>query len=86
MFAGMPALSHSEQQQAAERIHELMAQGLSSGQAIAQVAAEIRASRQGESTRVLFEDDEQDDGDAWDEAEEEALDDEDEDEDDAHGY
>lgn len=85
MFAGMPALSHSEQQQAAERIHELMAQGLSSGQAIAQVAAEIRASRQGESTRVLFEDDEQDDdGDAWDEVEEEALDDEDED--DAHGY
>ncbi|MGL4269565.1 MAG: YoaH family protein [Plesiomonas sp.] len=82
MFAGMPALSHSEQQQAAERIHELMAQGLSSGQAIAQVAAEIRASRQGESTRVLFEDDEQDDdGDAWEE--EEALDEED---DDAHGY
>lgn len=85
MFADMPALSHGEQQQAAERIHELMAQGLSSGQAIAQVAAEIRASRQGESTRVLFEDDEQDeDIDAWDNAEEEALDDQDEDE--THGY
>ncbi|MGL5147977.1 MAG: YoaH family protein [Plesiomonas shigelloides] len=85
MFADMPALSHSEQQQAAERIHELMAQGLSSGQAIAQVAAEIRANRQGESTRVLFEDDEQDEEhDVWDERADDDRDDEDED--DEHGY
>ncbi|MFD2178123.1 YoaH family protein [Veronia pacifica] len=39
----MPTLSHSEQQEAAERIHALMAKGMSSGEAIRQVADEIRA-------------------------------------------
>lgn len=44
MFTGMPALSHEEQQAAVERIHTLMQQGMSSGEAIAQVAAELRLS------------------------------------------
>ncbi len=35
MFAGLPSLSHEQQQKAVERIHELMAQGVSSGRAIA---------------------------------------------------
>ncbi|CZF81057.1 YoaH family protein [Grimontia marina] len=39
---GMPTLSHVEQQEAAERIHALMAQGMSSGEAIMLVANEIR--------------------------------------------
>ncbi|USH05554.1 YoaH family protein [Grimontia kaedaensis] len=38
----MPTLSHAEQQEAAERIHALMAQGMSSGEAIMLVANEIR--------------------------------------------
>ena len=44
MFAGLPSLSHEQQQKAVERIHELMAQGISSGQAIALVAEELRAT------------------------------------------
>ena len=35
MFTGMPALSHEEQQAAVERIHTLMQEGMSSGEAIA---------------------------------------------------
>lgn len=35
MFAGLPSLSHEQQQKAVERIQELMAQGMSSGRAIA---------------------------------------------------
>jgi uncharacterized protein YoaH (UPF0181 family) len=51
MFAGLPSLTHEQQQKAVERIQELMAQGMSSGQAIALVAAPtIPAS---ESWRVL---------------------------------
>ncbi|OOF11159.1 hypothetical protein BZJ19_08325 [Salinivibrio proteolyticus] len=42
MFDGI-TLTHDEQQQAAERIHALMAEGMSSGEAIMKVAAEIRA-------------------------------------------
>ncbi|BBI91270.1 hypothetical protein SSYM_1914 [Serratia symbiotica str. Tucson] len=38
----MLSLSHSEQQEAVERIHQLMAQGMGSGEAIACVAQEIR--------------------------------------------
>ena len=45
MFAGLPSLSHEQQQKAVERIHELMAQGISSGQAIALVAEESCAQR-----------------------------------------
>jgi len=46
MFAGLPSLTHEQQQQAVDRIQELMAQGLSSGQAITQVAEEMRATAQ----------------------------------------
>ena len=41
MFAGLPSLTHEQQQKAVERIQELMAQGMSSGQAIALVAEEM---------------------------------------------
>jgi uncharacterized protein YoaH (UPF0181 family) len=44
MFAGLPSLSHEQQQKAVERIQELMSQGMSSGQAIALVAEELRQS------------------------------------------
>jgi len=56
MFIGLPALSHEQQQQAVERIQELMAGGLSSGEAIAQVAQEIRQNHKGEQIRALFDD------------------------------
>ncbi|MGM1235439.1 YoaH family protein [Escherichia coli] len=45
MFAGLPSLTHEQQQKAVERIQELMAQGMSSGQAIALVAEELRGER-----------------------------------------
>lgn len=60
MFSGLPALSHEQQQQAVERIQELMAGGMSSGQAIAQVAQEIRQNHQGKAIRARFEEDEDD--------------------------
>ena len=54
MFAGLPSLTHEQQQKAVERIQELMAQGMSSGQAIALVAEELRANHSGERiVRVL---------------------------------
>lgn len=56
MFAGLPALSHEQQQQAVERIQALMAGGMASGQAIAQVAQEIRETFTGEAIRARFED------------------------------
>ncbi|THB82229.1 YoaH family protein [Pantoea allii] len=56
MFIGLPALSHEQQQQAVERIQELMAGGLSSGEAIAQVAQEIRQNHKGERVTAMFED------------------------------
>ncbi|WP_312242895.1 YoaH family protein [Pantoea sp.] len=59
MFTGLPALSHEQQQQAVERIQELMAAGMSSGQAIAQVAQEIRQNHQGEQIRARFEDEDE---------------------------
>ena len=37
-----PVLTHAEQQDAAERIHKLMAEGISSGEAIKIIANEIR--------------------------------------------
>ena len=61
MFTGLPALSHEQQQQAVERIQELMAGGMASGQAIAQVAQEIRQNYKGEWIRAMFEDDEEED-------------------------
>lgn len=57
MFAGLPSLSHEQQQKAVERIQELMAKGMSSGEAITLVAAEIRANHTGEMVAVRFEDD-----------------------------
>lgn len=57
MLSGIPALNHEEQQEAVERIHQLMAQGMSSGDTIAIVAQEIRESHQGkEQIHVLFDD------------------------------
>lgn len=42
MFNNTPTLTHAQQQEAADKIHELMAQGMSSGQAIMLVANAIR--------------------------------------------
>ena len=55
MFAGLPSLSHEQQQKAVERIQELMSQGMSSGQAIALVADELRASHTGDRIVARFE-------------------------------
>ncbi|MDR0806703.1 MAG: YoaH family protein [Enterobacteriaceae bacterium] len=59
MTIGSPALQHHEQQEAVDRIHQLMAEGMSSGEAIALVAQEIRANHQGESAVASFDDDEE---------------------------
>lgn len=59
MISGLPALSHDQQQQAVERIQELMSQGMSSGEAITVVAAEIRASHTGEMIVARFEDEDE---------------------------
>ena len=56
MLTGMPSLSHHEQEQAADRIRQLMETGMSSGEAIATVAAEIRAKHQGDRVTVIFDD------------------------------
>ncbi|WOB92753.1 YoaH family protein [Providencia sp. PROV175] len=57
MFSGMPALNHQEQQEAVEKIHQLMTEGMSSGEAIALVAQEIREKHQGkEQIHVCFDD------------------------------
>ncbi|NIG62593.1 MAG: YoaH family protein [Serratia symbiotica] len=56
MLAGMQSLSYSEQQEAVERIHQLMAQGMCSGEAIACVAQEIRQKHQSEEITLLFDD------------------------------
>ncbi|MDO6706988.1 MULTISPECIES: YoaH family protein [unclassified Photobacterium] len=42
------SLTHEEQQKAAERIHELMAQGISSGEAIRVIAEQIRQEKSGD--------------------------------------
>jgi len=59
MFAGLPSLSHDQQQKAVERIQELMSQGMSSGQAISQVAQELRATHTGEQIVARFEDEDE---------------------------
>lgn len=61
MFTGLPALSHEQQQQAVERIHQLMSEGLTSGQAIAMVAEEIRSTHTGGHVAVMFDDEDDDD-------------------------
>lgn len=56
MFSGMPALNHQQQQEAVERIHQLMADGMSSGEAIALVAQEIREKyKDKEQIQVRFD-------------------------------
>lgn len=59
MISGLPALSHEQQQQAVERIQELINGGMSSGEAIAMVANEIRATHTGGHIVALFEDDDE---------------------------
>lgn len=59
MFAGLPSLTHEQQQKAVERIQELMAQGMSSGQAIALVAEELRANHSRERIVARFEDEDE---------------------------
>lgn len=59
MISGMPALTHQEQQEAAERIHQLMQEGMSSGEAIARVAQEIREHHQGARVAVMFDDEDE---------------------------
>lgn len=59
MFAGLPSLTHEQQQKAVERIQELMAQGMSSGQAIALVAEELRANHSDERIVARFEDEDE---------------------------
>lgn len=76
MFTGLPALSHEQQQQAVERIHQLMSEGLTSGQAIAMVAEEIRSTHTGGHVAVMFDDEDDDDDRA------DGQDDEDEEDDD----
>ncbi|EKM0375990.1 YoaH family protein [Cronobacter turicensis] len=59
MFAGLPSLTHEQQQQAVERIQELMSQGMSSGEAITLVAQEIRATHTGDRIVARFEDEDE---------------------------
>jgi uncharacterized protein YoaH (UPF0181 family) len=56
MHASTLSLSHSEQQEAVERIHQLMAKGMGSSEAIACVAQEIRKKYKSEHVTLLFED------------------------------
>ena len=60
MFAGLPSLSHEQQQKAVERIQELMAQGDEQWRAIALVAEELRATHTGERIVARFEDEDED--------------------------
>ena len=60
MFAGLPSLSHEQQQKAVERIQELMANGMSSGEAIALVASELGATHTGDRIVARFEDEDED--------------------------
>ncbi|CAI2506269.1 hypothetical protein HL670_02142 [Serratia plymuthica] len=75
MLAGMPSLSHQEQQDAADRIHLLMEQGMSSGEAIARVAQEIREKHQGDQVSVLFDDEDEDEDEDYQERPDEQADD-----------
>ncbi|QXO16214.1 MULTISPECIES: YoaH family protein [Vibrio] len=46
MFDDLPTLSHAEQQAAVEKIQQLMAQGISTAEAIKIVAQQIRKEQQ----------------------------------------
>ncbi|NYY78771.1 YoaH family protein [Escherichia coli] len=58
MFAGLPSLTHEQQQKSRRADPELMAQGMSSG-AIALVAEELRANHSGERIVARFEDEDE---------------------------
>lgn len=58
MHTHLPALSPQQQEQAVDRIQQLISRGISSGEAIRQVAQEIRTEHVGEMVHVCFEDDE----------------------------
>ncbi len=60
MLTDMPALNHQQQQEAVERIQALMAEGMSSGEAIRLVSSEIRANHTGERVSIRWDDDEED--------------------------
>ncbi|CAH8199783.1 MULTISPECIES: YoaH family protein [Vibrio] len=49
MFDDLPTLSHQEQQEAVEKIQQLMTQGISTAEAIKIVATEIRAEKAAEN-------------------------------------
>lgn len=49
MFDDLPSLSHLEQQKAVEEIQKLMAEGISTAQAIKIVAERIRAEHKSKS-------------------------------------
>ncbi|WP_341852540.1 YoaH family protein [Vibrio vulnificus] len=49
MFDDLPPLSHQEQQRAVEEIQKLMAEGMSTAQAIKIIAEKIRAERKAQS-------------------------------------
>lgn len=55
MLTRLPSLSQREQQQAVERIHQLMQQGISSRQAIAIVAQQIRDNHQGDPMTAVVD-------------------------------
>lgn len=50
MFDDIPTLSHQEQQEAVEKIQQLMAQGISTAEAIKIVASQIRAEKSADNT------------------------------------
>ena len=54
MFNDMPALTHEQQQQAVEQIQQLMADGMSSGEAIALVAAKLRSLHKSDAVTKIF--------------------------------
>ncbi|EKO3958999.1 YoaH family protein [Vibrio fluvialis] len=51
MFDDIPTLSHAEQQAAVEKIQTLMAQGISTAEAIKIVAQEIRQQQTEQQTK-----------------------------------
>lgn len=59
MFAGLPSLTHEQQQKAVERIRELMAQGMSSGGQSRWWQKELRANHSGERIVARFEDEDE---------------------------
>ncbi|MGB9096071.1 YoaH family protein [Erwinia sp.] len=78
MITGLPSLSYEQQQQAVERIQQLMSEGMSSGQAIQLVAAEIRENHTGEMIPMSFDEDDEEENNQQDEDIEQDYGDEDE--------